>query len=60
MSILKTTIHKAAFGFRQNQEAMTALCAALAQKMETSRFQGSEKHLAAAQKLGKLTARERI
>ena len=60
MAVLSTHINKASFGFRQNQTAMTALCEALAQKMETSLYQGSEKHKAAAAKHNKLTARERI
>jgi acyl-CoA carboxylase subunit beta len=60
MSILKTQINRASFGFRHNQMAMTALCEALQQKMQTALHQGSDKHLAAAQKQGKLTARERI
>ena len=60
MQPLKTRINKNAPDFKANYEGMQALLKDLDDKLEKSRFQGKEKHIEKAHKLGKMLARERI
>ena len=60
MRTIRTTINTASAAYRQNYAKMLVLCNELQDKMQASLYQGSEKHLDAAEKQGKLTARARI
>ncbi|WP_026999605.1 acyl-CoA carboxylase subunit beta [Eisenibacter elegans] len=60
MAILKSNIHPQQAGYQENYQKMQALVADMEEKLVQSRFQGADKHIAAARKQGKLLARERI
>ena len=60
MQVLTSHIQPGSRQFKANQEAMTALTDLLQEKMQESRFQGKDRHLAKAQKAGKMLARERV
>ncbi|MEH0156175.1 carboxyl transferase domain-containing protein [Limibacter armeniacum] len=60
MSIIKSNINPQSVQFKTNADDMRLLLQKLAEKMEESRFQGKEKHIAKARSKGKLLARERL
>jgi acetyl-CoA carboxylase carboxyltransferase component len=60
MRALKTKINKNSPDFKSNHEGMISLIKDLDSKLEQSRFQGKEKHMAKAREQGKMLARERI
>lgn len=60
MPTLHSKINTYSATFKANYAQMTELNADLIQKLEKSLYQGEEKHLAKAQKNGKLLARQRI
>ena len=60
MRVLKSKINKNSQQFRKNYEGMQALVTQLETHLESSRFQGKEKHIARARERGKLLARERL
>ncbi len=57
---IRSTINTASAQYRANYAQMEQLCATLHGRLRESLHQGSDKHLAAARKQGKLTARERV
>lgn len=60
MQPLKTKINANSQQFKTNQEEHLKLLVELEKHMESSRFQGKDKHINRARKRGKLLARERI
>ena len=60
MRPIKTKINQNTDRYRANYEAMRGLVDKLEVKLEESRFQGKERHIAKARKRGKLLARERL
>lgn len=58
--MIQSTINTNTQQFKDNREGMLELLKTLSEKMEESRFQGSEKHIDRARSQGKFLARERI
>ena len=57
---MTSTINPNSQQFKANRQGMRELLKTLSEKMEESRFQGSEKHIDRARSQGKFLARERI
>ena len=60
MGILVSKIRNKSDIFQKNELKMTELLVQLQKHLAESRFQGREKYISRAKKMGKLTARERI
>ncbi|MGB0839303.1 MAG: carboxyl transferase domain-containing protein, partial [Chitinophagales bacterium] len=60
MSLLQSKINPNSSSAKTNQKEMLSLVHELNKHLESSRFQGKDKHIARARKRGKLLARERI
>lgn len=60
MKPIKSRINTTSDTYRSNYRGMTILMGELEEKLEQSRFQGKEKHIAKARSRGKLLARERL
>ena len=60
MQPLKSNIVPHSATFQEARQAMLELCHTLNEHLESSRFQGKEKHLKRAKEQGKLLARERL
>ena len=60
MRPIKSAIHPKSQNYLENHQQMTKLVEELQGHLQKSLFQGKEKHIAKAQKAGKMLARERI
>lgn len=60
MNTLQSKINPNSSQFKANEKGMNKLVTELEKHLESSRFQGKDKHIARARKRGKLLARERL
>lgn len=60
MSAVKSKINPGSARFKENREEMLKLIDQLDKHLESSRFQGKDKHIDRARKRGKMLARERL